>query len=84
MLQQMYRVIFGYSRQISQVLILPVKAREYVFTGIGLSVCFMKEHHWLINIAATAIPLAAHSPLWWQSAIAFTGSCTLSEYILSS
>jgi len=40
----------------------------------------MKEHDWPITTAVTAVPLTAHSPLWWQSAIAFAGTCTLSEY----
>ena len=54
---------------------------------------FMKEHDWSINTAATAVPLTAHLPLWWQSAIgpfskwlalAFAESCTLSKYFPSS
>jgi len=39
---------------------------------------FMKERDWSINTAATAVPLTTHPPLWWQSAIAFAGSCTVS------
>jgi len=35
-------------------------------------------HHWSINTAPTAVPLTAHPLLWWQSAIAFAGSCTVS------
>ena len=60
------------------VFFISAEAWEYVFTGVGLSVC----------LSVTTI-----TKLWWQSAIgpfskwfaiAFAGSCTLSEYFPSS
>jgi len=45
---------------------------------------FMNQGDWSINNAAAAVTLTAHPPLWWQSAIAFATSCTLSQYFPSS
>jgi len=45
----------------------------------------MKERDWSINTALTAVPLTTpHCGGNWQSTIAFVGSCTLSEYFISS
>jgi len=46
----------------------------------------MKKRDWLINTAATAVPLTVHPHCGGKLAIrnSFAGSCTLSEYFPSS
>jgi len=45
----------------------------------------MKERDWLINTYCGDGCYINRAPLlWWQSAISFAGSCTLSKYFPSS